>query len=168
MNEILLWAHSLHLTTAGHMQANDERSLSEPGCQQQRGVGIQTPSVYTVPHFQTVAHRKNFLSKHKGFWEGNCRMFPKCLLCQKLCVCQCVCVRSKTGLSLQRLSLHNQRNNPLYTQVNLHCFCWCFTLFDWSCMLSHVWKENTTNWTQAVIKLLNKNLIFNLIISFMF
>lgn len=31
------------------------------------------------PTFQTVAHRKNFLSKHKGLGEGDCRMFHKCL-----------------------------------------------------------------------------------------
>lgn len=84
--------------------------LPEPMCQQQRGAGIQTHTCVHSPTFQTVAHRKNFLSKHKGFGEGNCRMFHKCLPLP-----EAVCVRSKTGLSLQWPSLHDQRNYPLYT-----------------------------------------------------
>lgn len=59
------------LHTAG--AAPRARVSAAEGCRRSGSHCVHSPT------FQTVAHRKNFLSKHKGLGEGDCRMFHKCL-----------------------------------------------------------------------------------------
>lgn len=59
------------LHTAG--AAPQARVSAAEGCRRSGSHCVHSPT------FQTVAHRKNFLSKHKGLGQGDCRMFHKCL-----------------------------------------------------------------------------------------
>lgn len=101
-------ANSNHLTTARHTTLHTVNAASWARVSAAEECRRSDSHCVHSPTFQTVAHRKNFLSKHKGFGEGNCRMFPECLPLP-----EAMCVRSKLACLDSDCVYINQRNNSL-------------------------------------------------------